>query len=370
MSRAQWISGSLVVLSLSGCAQLLGYADLEGAAPDAALDASLDAAASDSPTDAASEVDAIAGGARWPSRPAGERVASGKGSSLALGVQSFHIGSLTRLGERAPNAWREWGFDLDDTCTDEAAANAGVGTCKPASGSAAINLIDGDNCRDNNFGSQLVVKVLNVFSPDFETKGNASVHTGSATWVFVIDDLDDGADDPYAPGTYYLVTPFADGAPNPAFDGTDVRTIDTRSVIDGDPKKVRQRFPNGYVAGNVWVSGDLGPATFLFPNGKAAAAPLDIPAVVLTMRLATDHEGGREGNLAGVITPAGLVDFIRPVAESGGVCSTNPVFATLAANVAEYPDLVVGAKNLQDPTKTCDGISIGLGFDVGPVKIG
>ena len=370
MSRSLSI-GSWLLASLAGCAQILGYQDLAPAGPDASTGATDDGSTSEVASDARVDAaDALSAGVRWPSRPTGARTPSGKGKTLSLAAQSFHIGSLTHLGVKSDTAWREWGYDLDDTCTDEASAKAGVGTCKPAKGATPLTLVDGDRCRDNNFGSQLVTKLLNVFSPDFEAKGNMSVRNGSGTWVFAIEDLDDGVDDPYAPGTYYLVAPFADGVPNPQFDGTDVRTIDARSVLDSDPKKPRMRFPDAYVAGNVWVSGDLAPMTLLFPNGKAPAAPLDFKVAVVTAKLADDHTAGREGNLTGVVSPDGLLDFLRPVAEAGGVCSGNPVFATLSSSIAQYPDLVLGAKGLQDPTVTCDGISVGLGFDLGPVKLG
>jgi hypothetical protein len=36
--------------------------------------------------------------------------------------------------------------------------------------------------------------------------------------------------------------------------------------------------------------------------------------------------------------------------------------------VQRFPDVVIGAPNLQDTTVQCDGLSLGLAFDVAPIQ--
>jgi hypothetical protein len=335
-----------------GCGQLLGYDDLVPAERDAST-----------VVDAIAEVsDAAPPNGRWPERPPGPIAASGKGKKLWLEGKHFYLGAYTHLGVKSPSAWREWGFDLDRVCTgaDEAASNTGV--CKRAAGAEATTLLDGDECRDNNFGSQLVRRVLSLVTADFEGKLNTSVMTGSGTWVFMVDDLDDGPDDAYAPGAMYVVGPLP-GVEIPKFDGTDVRKAVIDSLEGSDLSKPVLKFPKGYVAGNVWVSGELAPMTLIFPVGKTSV-PLAMASGIVTLALRDDHTAAATGVIAGALSIPSLLAFIEPIAASSGICPGTGLYDSVAAGFVNYVDLVLDAKDLQDPTKPCDGMSVGLGLDM------
>ena len=48
--------------------------------------------------------------------------------------------------------------------------------------------------------------------------------------------------------------------------------------------------------------------------------------------------------------------------------SPTALYNSLLKNVSRFPDVVIGAPNLQDTTVECDGMSIGIGFDVDTIQ--
>ena len=62
-----------------------------------------------------------------------------------------------------------------------------------------------------------------------------------------------------------------------------------------------------------------------------------------------------------------LVAEVKRIGYSIGLCDS-PLFANLLTSIRQASDIV--ADGSQDPTKTCNGISIGLGFEMGEVQLG
>ena len=226
----------LLMLLTPACATRLGYDDLREGFDDTGA----------AETEMGIDADAAAPGpARPPQRPPGEPVPSGKGRSVYLAVRKLYLASKTREDLDTPTAWREWGFDLDRVCTGEAESKANVGTCRRADTADQSVLIDGDLCRDNNWGSQ-VMPMLRKFAPNVEDKAATSLNKGSATMLLRIDDLDDGEDDPYAPARLYQIAKID----SPKWDGSDLRPILADSLVDGDIENARDVFPGGNVQGH------------------------------------------------------------------------------------------------------------------------
>ena len=109
---------------LPSCANLLGYDDLK-ARPDAGPETSV----SDGP-DPEVKIDAGPVGVHPPPRPEGERAPSGTGKVLWFLVKRFYLGSVNHAGAKVGGAWREWGIDLDHTCTGERESKENIGTCR------------------------------------------------------------------------------------------------------------------------------------------------------------------------------------------------------------------------------------------------
>ncbi|MGZ3454610.1 MAG: hypothetical protein ACXWUG_03760 [Polyangiales bacterium] len=338
---------------LVACAKLLSYDDYSER-PAATADTSVQ-------TDSADEaaVDAALITAHPPARPEGERKPSGKGKTLWLAVKRYHFGEQNLDGVYAKDAFRYWGFDIDNVCTSAKDSADNVGTCKRHPMGTPNVLTDGDDCRDNNFG-QFVVPIIHTYSANFEQNLNDGIFAGSVTWILRIDDLDDGPDDAYAPGKLYRTTN-EKGAITPKWDGTDVRAILSDSVVGGDVDHSVNELTGGYVKGNVWVAGDPQAQALIMPVAEDLQVKLSMQGMVMTAELDPAHGTANRGMIGGGVPFTLFEEFLRPLLARAGVCSGSPIFEGLLANTERTVDLVANEPNLQNTEKTCDTLSIGIG---------
>jgi len=340
------------------CAQILSYDDYS--ARPAATTVDTGPAKADVSTEVS---DAPEGPATPPQRPAGTPEPSGKGKTLWFGMKRMYLGSLNAFGAETADAWKEWGFDLDKVCTSAEDSQRNVGTCKRPVGAGQDSLVDGTRCRDNNFGHH-VVALLKISSSGFEQRLINSLLDGGNTLILRIDDVDDGPDDPYAPAKFYR----ADALKGAKWDGSDLREIVSDTVLDDSIEKPRTFFDKGYIKDNVWVSGDPELKSLLLPVSSSLFVPLTLDGARITLELTPDHTGGKRGTIAGAIPLKGIESLLNPVAASAGFCPGSGLYQSLWNSFQQFPDLVIGAPNMQDTTQVCDGISLGFSFDVGSIQ--
>lgn len=360
---------------VGGCAQILGYDDLapqttttnDASGVDTNDAAPLDTGLPDFGTDAIDTAPPIES-ARPPARPPGSAVPSGKGKTIWLIVKRFHLGLKTLAGAATSEAWKDYGYDIDHVCTGPTEAASNVGTCLKHPAAKPQVLIDGNACRDNVWGSQLM-QLVATYDSVVEDDANAFIAQGFGSWILELEDLDDGTDDPYAPGALYKAADyfFYHGATPPKFDGTDVRQVTADSVLGDDVHRPITRFANGYVTGNVWVSGEGSNIVAAVPVSNVQAN-LQVVAGVITMKLADDHSTGSIGVMAGAMRSDAVVGFVAPVGEAMGLCPGTALFDALIGRIKQYVDVVAGAPNLQNTSVQCDSMSIGIGFDLVPIQ--
>lgn len=303
-----------------------------------------------------------------PPRPAGAAV-PGAGRTLWLGVKHFHF-AHSNDALKKPGAWEDWGWDIDGLCTGALASDQ-PGSCQRSSQISADQIRDGKQCRDNNFGSQIVPQ-LNVYNNAFENDTNNGLLAGTATWVFVLEDLGDGADDPYVPAKLYLAAPLGEKM-KPNWDGGDVRTILPRSVKGTDLKDAVVSFPKGYVRNHVWVSGE--PVNFetalpIGDTGELMPMPVRSGLVAFTLNAAHTSVVDGTGQVAGALPLANVESFLKPfLATETTFCPGSSQYNNLLKTVTSYADVVVDAPRLQDPSKACDGITLGIGINLAPIAV-
>jgi hypothetical protein len=162
----------------------------------------------------------------------------------------------------------------------------------------------------------------------------------------------------------------ADLGAAPRFDGTDAWPVDPRGL--NDPSDLTQgskvQFVNSYLVGNTWVSGDLGTVTVpLLISGFEL--DLVINHAILSGQLSADHTQLSGGQISGVLDTQQLATAFRRLAGSfdPSLCSGSTI-ESIIGELEMASDILTDGT--QDPTKPCNGISIGLGFNALPAQLG
>jgi hypothetical protein len=163
------------------------------------------------------------------------------------------------------------------------------------------------------------------------------------------------------------------GAPTsswPYWSGSDVWPVKPESLDNGDINQPKMVFPASYVAGGTWVSGP--PAALTLTLGMSGYEPtLLLQRAVISMYVygtgATAY--ATKGTIA-VIETEQLVAELKKVAglSDPSLCSST-AFEGIATQIRQASDIMADGTN-GDPSKTCNAISIGLGFEAFAAVLG
>ncbi len=296
--------------------------------------------------------------AKPPARPTAKP--SG-GTTKWYAINVLKLG-LTKKGTNTvdANAWKDYGFDLDSVNTTKDDSKVSKGTCKRIEGSPSNVLTDGNGGRDNNFG-QHVMSVIKSLKADAEEAVTGAITDGSFTLLLKLENFT-AADNADVKGFVYVANDFKDKASAPTFAAgeTGWKILDS-SLVDGKTIANPKLQFNGYVANGYWVSGDFGKGTInLAISLSGAEISLPIDSGVIAFKVGD----GSDGTIAGAMNGQKLEEALAPVAKRFGICPGNATYEQVVSTLTQSADLVSGAPNLQDTTKTCDAISIALGFTV------
>lgn len=248
------------------------------------------------------------------------------------------LGLRGRDGTASSRAWETFALDLDGENTTSDKARGLVGVCRPTTKDAFA--VDGAKGVDDAFAT--IVKTLSAGRSDLEQAADAATAAGVSTWVLVLDDVG-GDDDARAPGHLYVA-----GAPTarPTFGPTDHWTLGPG--VD---------FPEGYVSAGTWVSGP--PHEVALPVDWFGPPTTWSVDTIVSVSLGDGH-----GTLVGVVRVEALRTAMGAALGSSKLCPSDPTFASVLASVEAAPDLVYHAPRLQDPGRTCDAVSLAIGFQL------
>jgi hypothetical protein len=360
--------GSMLALLVIGCG---GSTEAPATAPDACstckdatgVDSIVVDSAADDATDAAADAatdTSETGGI--PTVPPKRPKDTGTGTTKWFAFDTLQLGLKDRAtGKPDTSAWMQYGYDLDGRNTSKSDSATSKESCMRVAGSATGVLTDGYGGIDNNFGSQ-IMPLIKAFKTDAEEYTNQGIQDGSWTLLLRLDNV--GPDDNASvPGAVYVGHSLGG---TPKFDGTDHWTVATETTLDGTIDKPRIAFPGGYMAGGTWVSGDFGKGTVpvaLVMFGVYTIFPLEHG--IVTVRVSD----GANGTIAGGTATTDLVEAFQPVVKSFGICPGSSTYDVMQMAVKQSSDLVSKAASLNDPTKTCDAISSGLGFTMKPTGV-
>jgi hypothetical protein len=302
--------------------------------------------------------------------PAGPTMPPTGTTNTVIAIDKLFIGDTDPDGAAdMSNGWEYYGYNLDGVNPSNLAA-----FCKPVNNASPSTVhqegnIPGHVGVENAFGHLILPIILGIESG---ASGliNADITGGKFTIMLSMQNLGTGA--AYNP---ILTQLYAGGnlMGTPSFDSDG--GIDQWPVLPDllvDPTDITQgskvQFPMSYLAGNTWVSGGMGTVTLsLTISGQTLT--LNISNAVLSMELNEAHTSATNGIIAGVLSTSELTSQIQMVAGSidPSLC-VGPTIQSILSQIEEASDIM--ANGTQDPTQSCTGISIGLGFNGALVDLG
>ena len=279
-------------------------------------------------------------------------------ATVTFAVSKLYIGDTDPDGTPDhSNGWTRYGFNIDGVASSNLA-----GFCKPVDNASPQQVHgEGPSGIENSWGHNILPILLGI-AANTSTKLNAGIASGSYTQLFSLGAL--GAGSSYNP-IASQVTQGGALLATPKFDGTDVwPSVQGTTVTLG----------SSYLTGNTWVSAPAGSSVSIpwFTLGSlGATTTLTINHAVVSMSLDAAHANATRGVISGVINTQAYIAQIKATAGTldPSFCSPgNVTLESVAAQIAQASDIM--SDGTQDPTQTCDGISIGLGFDGALVQVG
>lgn len=339
-----YLALSLLTAATVGCGGGTDTTGPGGSSGVGGSTSSMSASSSDSSSSAASS--SSTGGLMCPTN---------EGTALVVTKLAF--------GEGNSGQWKKVGLNIDGL--ESTAASLDV--CKPNSGGATTTAYpDGDDGIDNSFGKNLLPTLLSL----------------DPTWV---GDVNSGAQNGYFSVLLklYCLPPMGDVSglttklfggtslgSKPKFDGTDLWPVAPELLNDvTDPESSAVVFENSSVIGSQYDSGK-GAFILTIPitvQGKNASIKLTLYSARATMTLGADRKSATGGTIGGVLNTEEFVAEVKKLGTLLNLCGSS-VFENVITQIRQSSDIM--ADGTQDPTKSCDGISMGLGFEMKEAQIG
>lgn len=297
---------------------------------------------------------ATGGGVQPPARPSSPKPGDGSGK------KSIAVTKIT-LGTASNTAWQELGYDLDNKVTT--ASNVADHCTPNSNGSAKTVFPDGKDGRDNSFGKNLIPIIKSAAgSTDLEGSLNGAIAEGSFTIIVDLPDL--GPEKNYDPLKAYLL-----GGKNGTPMGTPTTWELVPELLTGTtPDSAKVKFATSYLTDNTWVSGEKGTVNLSLAIA-GFSINLGINSALLSMKLDDAHNKATSGVIAGVLKTEDFITELKKVvgAFSQDLCMGQAVESILN-QIRQASDIMADGSN--GAGKTCDGISIGLGFEAASTTLG
>ncbi len=294
-------------------------------------------------------------------------------------MHKLYLGDTDRQGVSNTDAWKSFGYNLDNLITTKASTDV----CTLSPGAAKTTQVDGTGGIDNSFGENILPIIITTAGSDAAQKINTSIQAGSFTIMTYITGFNDAAGNTSSAtglkGILLAGGNYADlhdgGAPswdttthwpilptlmNGCSDGT------TACPPGTDPTTAAQiQFNSAYQANGTFVNGSPANLTLNLSIGGETIS-VNVRSALITFQPSSPGSV-TNGTIAGVLVAQELVNSLQAVAGriSTSLCSGS-AFQSIATQILQASDIVIdqssGAVSNTAGT-ACNGISIGLGYD-------
>ena len=336
------------------------------------------------------------GGPGQPPAPA-SGASDANGSGLVFAMSKIWVGDSTKDFVPDRDAWKQFGHNVDGIVSKPGDKNH----CKPKDFSVTEIQADGPDGIDNSFG-QHVLFTLSSIAKDVSFGITRAIDLGQVTFIVDLKNLGTGNQknvdtllygggfrlfNGQEPGTIVdaspdsltdaglvilpdgnIVDPVCQFCEPPNFDGEDLWPVVFETVENGDINQPKLRFPDGYVVNNTYV---VLPKTDVLLTIPLRGVALDL--VVKSPMISFDVIGEgtsaqvMRGVISGVLDAEEMFETFKKAAGAidPGFCNT---INLVKKPLLQSADILLDGT--QDPKKECNGVSIGIGFEGLPVKIG
>jgi hypothetical protein len=285
-------------------------------------------------------------------------------------VSKLFLGDTDRTGAASHDAWKSYGFDLDGVRSTE----ANPLHCQAVAGAKKKDIReDGEGGIDNSFGRN-IVDIIKGISSDPSTRADLSIQQGSFSLLLALDQLGTSTDYTGIQTRLFVVQgpTNQDGeslppTPTQLASGTYTwHPFAEQLTPDGAARTV---FPASYLVGDTLVSSVARSEISIELPIAGVRLPVVVHQAWLSVKLAPDHRSGTEGNLGGILDTEEFLASFQKFAGTinTGLCTVSTL-DSLTTQLRQASDIL--RDSTQDPTKVCDGISIGLGFATGGAVLG
>ncbi len=288
--------------------------------------------------------------------PAEEGAPTAATEERVFALNSISLGEADRAGVKNKDAWKSYGYNLDGRITTVQGATSPdlERVCKRAQGAPATVHQDGDEGTDNTFGKE-ILKLLDPFTPTPSKSLTDAIVAGDFTIMLKVVGL---TDEPEQTNTGLSGTLLVGGK----FSEDDSK-VPTFTTADDWPYVQDPQVPisGAYINKGVFVNGTGGAQVKLSLSISGQSLSLTINKAIISFKHNPATKSLEEGTIAGVINTEEFVNGISAVAGrfSTDLCSGSTVEG-IKGSIRQASDML--ADGSQDPARSCDGISVGLGF--------
>jgi hypothetical protein len=268
------------------------------------------------------------------------------------------------FGDGNSGEWKKFGFNIDGLTSTGASKDV----CQPnAGGMPGTAYPDGDMGIDNSFGKNLLPTILSLY-PTWTTDVNNAIAQGVFTALLELSCLPPTGD--VKTFTTKLFGATALGK-IPKWDGTDKWPVEPELLSNPmDPQSSTILFPASSVKGTAYDSGKDVTVILTVPiqtMSSSTSIKLTLHSARLIMTLSADRTSATSGMIGGVLNTEEFVAEVKKIGALLGLCGQS-LFDGLLTQIRQASDIMTDGT--QDTSQTCDGISMGLGFDVVEAQMG
>jgi len=299
-----------------------------------------------------------ASGSRGPSSSAG----GGMDCPATMGT-AMAISKLT-FGQGDSGQWKTFGFDLDGKKSTEKSTDL----CIPAAAASTdIPYPDGVNGIDNSFGKNLLPEIVALYKT-WPQDVNTAIGEGDFNALIKMYCVPKKGDVAKMTTKVFGGTPLV---PAPKWDGKDKWPVAPELLADtSDPESSTIVFQNSSIKGQMFDSGKGQEFILTVPmksKTRSAEIKLVLHSAHVTMKLSADRKSATGGMIGGVLDTEEFVNEVYKIGYVFDLCDED-LFDDVITLVRQSSDIL--NDGTQDPTQVCNGISIGLGFEMQEVQIG